>query len=293
MSLTCNFYDGGYCTHLERMVMKGTRFCESKFPSIFAHIHHPLHGHILYDTGYSNRFFEETTQFPYSLYAKLTKVFLEKKDTAIEKLKQQGVAATDVRYIIISHFHADHIAALKDFPKAKFIYMKKGYDKLKKIKSSFAMTINGFLPGLLPADFEERSIYIENLPKTKLYNKTISDLFQESHDIFGDGSMIGIELAGHARGQLGLYFEYDNNKTFLIADSCWLSQSYKSLMLPATISFLIADKRSQYIETLKKLNKIFLNETEVALIPSHCGRKYLQYVKEPTITHNLSGCHSG
>lgn len=268
--------DGGYCTHKESMVLKTGRCCETKFPAMFACIHHEKFGYILYDTGYSKRFFEETTHFPYSVYAKLTPVHLSDEDCASAKLKKLSIQPEQINYIIISHFHADHIAAIKDFPNARFIYMQSAYDKLKS-KSPFKALLHGFLPGLLPDNFEQRRA---DVPFSAM---TFAENDFKAFDIFDDGSLTAVELPGHARGQIGLFFSFNDKKIFLIADSCWMSESFEKNTHPSPLTYLIADNRRQYQQTLAKLQAFYLKNPHVIIIPSHCGRKFLDYVEDSLI----------
>ena len=277
-----NFFDGGHCTHVERMVLTTGRYCNTKFPSIFVHIEHPSKGHILYDTGYGQQFIDETKSFPFNIYAKMTPVHLSKNDTAVIKLQGIGVAPEDIKYIIISHFHGDHVAALKDFPNAEFIYLKEAYDCLKDL-GDFMSLKNGFIPNLLPPDFESRSKVITISQEYTNTKKSYYQIFDKYYDLFGDESLIGVKLPGHAKGQLGLMFRFQAKKFFLIADSCWMSEGYEKLIEPAGISYLIADSKKEYLETLKKINELH-KSTEFVIIPSHCGKKFVEYVKETHIS---------
>ena len=278
MSLKIDFHDSGYCTHLERMVMKGGRFQSKKFPSMFAHIYHPMHGHILYDTGYSSHMMDATKQFPEVLYAKMTPVFVNEMDLAKTKLKNEGINPEDVNYIIISHFHADHISALKDFPKAKFIYLKSAFDRISKM-SKIPALLNAFLPALLPSDFLERSITIEsNLTDSKV-NATIKKYFEWTYDIFGDGSLVAVKLEGHTESQIGLYMrDYTGQEKFLIADSCWSSSQFRDYKLPLPIVRIITFNFNEYKNTLFKLHKIYHEDKNLQIIPSHCGEFHRDHV---------------
>ena len=65
MQLNINFLDAGYCTHPECITIKGVRYKNKIYPAMIIHIEHPKFGHILYDTGYSSRFAEETKSYPF------------------------------------------------------------------------------------------------------------------------------------------------------------------------------------------------------------------------------------
>lgn len=285
------FHDGGYCTHREKMAISTGRFCEAVFPSMFVHFHHEKHGHILYDTGYSQKFYEETSKFPNILYAKLTPVFVKKEDTAVYKLKQQGINPEDIKYIIISHFHADHIAALKDFPNAKFIYFTHGFEKFDGY-GKYKRLVNGYLLGLIPEDFKERTIAVEQKPTTLSVSQELNEFFSIQYDIFGDGSLLAIELPGHARGQLGLYFTQGKKEFFLVADSCWLTQAYEENIKPAMFSYFFTDSAKLYNQTLEKIHMVHKADKKIIIVPSHCGQKYLDLVANPSCTKDLNGIHS-
>ena len=121
MQLKVNFFQAGYCTHPEAIVMRDRPWKIMEFPSIVALISHPQIGSILFDTGYSNRFFQETSSFPFRLYALTTPVYFQDEDSAAYQLEKEGIQPETIQSIIISHFHADHIGGLGDFPQANFI----------------------------------------------------------------------------------------------------------------------------------------------------------------------------
>jgi glyoxylase-like metal-dependent hydrolase (beta-lactamase superfamily II) len=239
---------------------------------MFACLKHPKHGYILYDTGYSQRFFSETASFPFSLYAKITPVFLNNDDCALEKLAKISIKPEQIRYVIISHFHADHIAAIKDFPEAKFIYMPSAYNKVKNTKA-FKALLNGFLKGLLPDDFEQRSVDLFG------HKTTLPGGDFEAYDLFNDGSLLAVHLPGHAQGQIGLYLTVDDKKIFLVADSCWMSEAYEKNIGPNPITYLITHDKKAYKDTLSQLHKFSVENPDVTIIPSHCGEKFLEYVE--------------
>jgi glyoxylase-like metal-dependent hydrolase (beta-lactamase superfamily II) len=276
MQVKLRILEGGYCTHKEKMVIRGGRNQEAKFPSMFGLIIHPRHGIILYDTGYTARYYRETASFPFNIYAKLTPVFVKEEDTAVNKLKKMNIRPEDVKYIIISHFHADHIAALRDFPEARFIYMKDGYDRVKNLKGLRALR-QGYLAGLLPDDFANRSIMLDKA-KPDYQVKPVSP-FEITFDYFGDETIKLIPLAGHYRGHLGALIRGDNREQyFMIADSCWLSKSFRENIMPHRLANIIMDNSNQYRETLAKIHNFHKENPEIHIIPSHCSEVFDRFV---------------
>lgn len=258
---------GGHCTHPEAMVHRDRPLRSCKFPALFARIDHPTRGVLLYDTGYARPFHEETRRWPGRIYGRITPVHLHDHESAAAQLARDGVAPTDVRGVILSHFHGDHIAGLRDFPKASFYFLPAAYQALADRRGLRALR-RGFLPGLLPPDFTARAAPLGprmDLPRTFAP-------FDHGIDLLGDGTLIGVPLPGHARGQLGLIVRSEAQLRFLCADAAWSTRAIEELVLPNPLTYLIMDDRRAYRRTLVGLNRLHRRAPEIALIPSHCPR---------------------
>ncbi len=263
-----SFFQAGYCIHPEAIVIKGGRWKISNFPSICALISHPQFGYILYDAGYSHRFFQETRNFPFRLYALMTPVYFQSEDGISAQLQTEGISPEAIQYIIISHFHADHVGGLSDFPNAKFVCFQSAYNAVKS-RQGFRALKAGFLPGLMPSNFEERAIFVESKNQVSLPSAYAP--FDTGFDIFGDGSILAVELPGHATGQLGLFVtDRDNQTYFLIADACWLSRAYQEFIAPHPIANILFSNRGEYVDTLQKIYQLHKLNSAIKIIPTHC-----------------------
>ena len=232
-------YSVGYCKQPEFMVKRGGSFSSIKFPALVAHIEHDGKN-LLFDTGYGTHFFEATSKFPEKIYALTTPVTLEK--SLVEMLDKK------IDSIFISHFHADHIGGLKDFPEAKLYCAKEAYDVAMGKKSRFTKTRMGILPKLLPHDFEERLTFIEDLPKVDL---------PESLAPFTKGYLLEdkfyvIELDGHAEGQYGLVVD----DTFFVSDAVWDIEAITKGIKPNILTHIIFKDAKIYYETIAKLTEL-------------------------------------
>ncbi|KTD51015.1 MBL fold metallo-hydrolase [Legionella quateirensis] len=257
-------FEAGYCRHCERMTLKSGRLKQSEYPALCALIKHPHHGYILFDTGYSDRFFHLTKKFPFSLYRHLTPVVLQK--SLKEQLLQHNIQPEEINYIVISHFHADHIGGIIDFPNARYICHPAAIEDIKNKKGIRAL-LQGFLPKLLPDDFYQRLIVLnDEIPLTPSLLP-----FTSGFDLFDDGLLIAISLPGHAKGQIGLYFN-SLKETFLVADSCWHQETFKELDYPSELTYLIHHDKKEYLQTIKNLHSLSKTNKEIDIIPSHCKK---------------------
>jgi glyoxylase-like metal-dependent hydrolase (beta-lactamase superfamily II) len=267
----------GYCTHPERVVLGSGSWQPCRFPAMVGVIEHPTEGLMLFDTGYSERFHAETSQFPNVLYARLTPVHYRPEDSALTQLDALGYRAEDVRHVILSHFHGDHIAALGDFPSARFYCSEDGYSALRSLKGFAALT-KGFLPGLLPADFARRLKAFEAAPPVDLAGRL--GPFKTGYDLFGDGMLVAVPLPGHADGHYGLLVESEKGPVFLVGDACWTSRSFTELRLPSAVAQLIFSDKRAYAETLSGLHALSQERPEVLIVPSHCQELWESFERE-------------
>ncbi len=275
MTVTLTIMQAGYCTHAEHRTLRGGQRRTVPFPALFALIEHPMRGPILFDTGYTPRFFEETRQFPYSLYARMTPTFVKPSETALAQLQAQGLAADDIGHIILSHFHADHVAGVADFPQARFFCFEDAYEAVRRKKGIGAVRA-GYLAGLLPTDFEQRAVPLGSEGWVAL--PASSAPFEHGLDILGDRSLLGVRLPGHAHGQMGLFMTTEQwGPVLLAADACWHSRAYRNLLFPPLLTNLIQADARAYRQTLTNLHHLHRNNPEIHIIPSHCSEVMGRY----------------
>lgn len=266
----------GYCCHPEAMIARGKSLRNIIFPAIVALLKHPVEGYILFDTGYASHFHQVTGCFPEKIYRMVTPVTYESSQSLQVQLYQKGIKVEEIHYIFISHFHADHIAGLKDFPNAQFICSKAGFDFINGKCSTLYKLTKATLPALLPENFLQRTTFIEE-KSLGVLSKCLQP-FKYGYDLFGDGCCIAIGLPGHARGHFGLLFNIPENQPyFLIGDACWTKETLVKQIKPNPLSHLILDNSIEYYQTINQLNSLLNNNLDINLIPSHCLKTFHDY----------------
>jgi glyoxylase-like metal-dependent hydrolase (beta-lactamase superfamily II) len=258
----------GYCTSPEHLAIQGGRWKTIHFPAMFVLLQHPKFGPMLFDTGYSYRFFDETKKFPKRLYRLMTPVILHEEELVVNQLSTFGLRPQDVSHVFISHFHADHIGSLPDLTGSRFVYMPHAFSHLRNLPPSEDMK-HAYLRGLIPTDFDSRSHEVD-MTKSILLSEEYAP-FKTGHDLLGDGSIIGVELPGHALGQMGIFVRDQSDKLFFfVADAAWLKRSIVENRPPHKLANMIFSDPTVYRKTLGNLHSYYLTHPDTIVVPSHC-----------------------
>lgn len=242
------------------------------FPSNVGLLWHEREGVMLFDTGYAPRF-AALRNFPALLYSSLIPVHVTERSSAVAQLGARGIAATDVRWIFLSHFHADHIAGLLDFPCARFVYLQEAYADLADLVASQSLwhaLAHGLVPALVPADFLDRSCSVA----LRALQPDASLCGLATLDFFGDGSVRLVSLPGHAVGHMGLAVRdglaSDSRVRFFIGDAAWSDDAVQCCAMPHAFARCVTHDWEAYAATLQALHDIRTTKpAEVDLIPSH------------------------
>lgn len=272
-----SIFTAGFCTCPEHIAIQGGRWQNIRFPAMFALFEHPKFGAMLFDTGYSYRFFSETRQFPNRLYRYLTPVTLREEQLAVNQLSKINIQPTDITKIFISHFHADHIAALGDFPLAKFVYLPQGFESVQGLYG-LARLSRAHLPGLIPNDFSQRSDPVAGSMLRPLPPEFAP--FTQGYDLLGDESLMAVPLPGHAAGQMGIWARDEKGIAyFFIADAAWLGRNIRENRAPHKIANLLFPDPTTYRQTLADLHAYQQTHDDICIIPSHCEVTLEKYTK--------------
>jgi glyoxylase-like metal-dependent hydrolase (beta-lactamase superfamily II) len=274
-TLECHMFGTGHCLARENHLIRGGRRVTVQCHSLVALLRHPAHGWLLWDAGYAQRMLEETRRMPYAIYRMVTPLRLRPDLAVVEQIWRWQLTATDIDRIIISHFHADHIAGLRDFPQARLIASAGAYHGVAG-RHGFSALRRGMIPALLPDDFAARA---ELLPD--FAGPALPEL-GPTHDLFGDGSLVLVALPGHARGQMGMLARTTQGQVLFAADACWLARSIREHTPPHPITNLLVDDPRAVRATIDHLAAFAQARPDVTIIPSHCPETFAHAVRRWT-----------
>ena len=264
--------DTGHCLASEHHLIRGGRRQKVACRALVALLHHPARGWVLWDTGYAPRLFDATRPWPFRLYRWATPLRISAEEAAVRQSARLGVGAGEVRHVFVSHIHADHVAGLRDFPAATPIIHGAAYELALRLRGLRALR-HGFVPVLLPPDFAARAQVLPPFTGQALPG------LGPTHDVFGDGSALLVELPGHARGQIGMLARTPEGEVLLAADGAWLSRAIRERRGPHPLLNLIADDAQAAQATLEGLHTFMAARPDVRVLPCHCPEALAHVVR--------------
>lgn len=250
-------YHCGSCTNNLTVMYSGKAWEKRNFPASAVLIQHQKLGNILFDTGYSEQILEGGIAL--KLYCLLNPVHMTKSETISEQLKQDGINPESVKTIILSHAHPDHIGGLSQFFDYELIASEEVLQSLKQPRLRNLMFRN-FVP-------PKGCIRKARRPKNLLKLHFLCQYFDKVYDLFGDGSIIGVGLDGHCKGQLGIWIP--DKKLFLAADACWGSDLVRATPQMRLIPRLIQNDFAAYKDTLKRICRLKRDYPQITVLFTH------------------------
>lgn len=255
----------GSCRSRGKLANSNLPWRYKQFPAAFGIISEDGKPPVLYDTGYAPRVSEGMRIFPFTLYHQALPIRHSRR-LAVDYVREKGWEADQVSLIILSHFHPDHIGGIKDFPNARFLCSRAAFNWVRN-RRGFAALRRGYLPSLLPEDFEERAIWVEDMPAASL---PASDIEMQGWDLSTLGLRgLALDLPGHVPGQIGLWLANAQDPTFFIADAIWDQAALSTDQMPYFLAMLVHDDRRAYKETVTNLRKMRACWPDIRFVPTH------------------------
>ncbi len=124
-------------------------------------------------------------------YLRLARFELGPEDEAVAQLRALGYGPGDVRWLVLSHLHTDHVGGVDQFPDADVIVVRSEWDLATGLRGR----LRGYVPQHWPAGLTPRLLDVDGPPVGP---------FSASYDIAGDGRMLAVPTPGHTPGHLAL-----------------------------------------------------------------------------------------
>jgi N-acyl homoserine lactone hydrolase len=171
------------------------------------------------------------------------------KVSIVDQLAKIDVKPDQIKYVGISHYHADHTGQVASFPKATLLIGTREWDAISSPKPAEGVNFKPF-EGWIKGDNK-----VEPLP------------LGIDKDVFGDGSVIVLRTPGHTPGHSSLLVKLAQmGPVILSGDAVHFRENFDTEGVPA-----FNYDRAQTVASIDRMKKILAN-LKGTLIIQHDAR---------------------
>ncbi len=173
----------------------------------------------------------------------------------VDALAARDLAGTDIDFTLATHLHWDHVSGLLDLPESVEL-------RLPAVEYEWAMS-----GARAPMSVVRKTVRDRKIGSLELDGPPVLT-FPRSHDLFGDGSVILVDLNGHTPGSIGVLLAVDDGTRVLLAgDAVWNNLQVSLIREKAPMPGLLFDTdRDAAFRTIQRLHAL---PDGIELIASH------------------------
>ncbi len=232
-------------------------------------VKHPA-GDLLIDTGSSSHYDQEISGYPFATWLKLKALAgqLKPKVPLPDLLRSIGEDPGKLRWAVLAHVHLDHAGGLMDLPHLPVL--------LTREELQFASDQNVQAKGYVIA------VHTQKFPlvaaPTLRFEPVPYETFDESADLYKDGSVVVVPLRGHTPGSVGIFVNLSpTRRLFYVGDAVDDERGFeehvgKSLILrDSDNDMALAD------QVVGRLSDLHEKVPGLAIIPAHGRSAYKKF----------------
>jgi glyoxylase-like metal-dependent hydrolase (beta-lactamase superfamily II) len=172
----------------------------------------------------------------------------------LEVLSAAGVEAASIDFAVATHLHWDHVSGLLELPDVPLrVSAGEGTPAACTRLGRGAAAVPGLAEAVLPRPFD-----LDGPPVLT---------FGRSHDLFGDGSVLAVDLAGHTPGSVGFLLATAGGRVLLAGDAAWSAAQIRRVRQKAPLpGWLVDTDRDLAFRTLHRLHAL---PASVTALPAH------------------------
>lgn len=232
-------------------------------------VRHPA-GDLLIDTGNSSHFNQDVGIYPFWLRLKLESLAgqLNPDVPLPEMLRRAGEDPAKLRWAILSHVHLDHAGGLMDLPHLTVLMTRE--------ELLFANDPSAQAKGYVLA------AYTKALPKpsapTLQFEPKPYEIFDESDDLYKDGSVVVVPLRGHAPGSVGIFANLSPAKRlFYVGDSVDDERGFEERVGKPLLLRDSDNDPALANQIVSRLSQLHEMVPRLAIIPAHGRSAYKKF----------------
>jgi N-acyl homoserine lactone hydrolase len=172
-----------------------------------------------------------------------------------DALDRVGRTAGDLGFALATHLHWDHVSGLSDIPSVELRTTSQELTGLAALPARVRPTmLRDSMVGVRPRLYD-----LDGPPVLT---------FPASHDLFGDGSVVVVDLAGHTAGSVGVLLALaDGRRVLLCGDAAWHRRQISDIREKAPLPGRIVDADRE--ATWVGLHRLHALPPEIEVVPAH------------------------
>jgi len=177
----------------------------------------------------------------------------------IESTKVQDLDKK-IDFFLVTHVHWDHISGLMDFPEVPVYLLPQEADFGRN--QEFSKNLNVFPHHIRAIERRFVPLLLKNIPYEN---------FEQSLDLFGDGTVVIVPLNGHTPGSLGVFVNLAPDQRYLfVGDAVWSVDKHGLPEARSLMAELFSDQdRTQARIIRRQLEALVEHSNEIHLVPTH------------------------
>jgi glyoxylase-like metal-dependent hydrolase (beta-lactamase superfamily II) len=214
-------------------------------------VRHPQ-GDVLIDTGLG-RTIESQLQAMPSLFRLATD--LEQSQPAADRLNAAGYDPKHLRFILLTHAHWDHVSGVPDFPGVPVLVTA----------AEHRFIYDGGFPNAPARSIDPRRFQEYGFDGTAYLG------FDESHDLYGDGSIVIVPAPGHTPGSVVVFVALPGGSRYaFVGDLVWqvkgLTQREERPWLEARV---LGEDPAAVQLSMRRLSAIAARYPQITIVAAH------------------------